>query len=223
MKTRFLPVLCLCVVIFESLSVLTRAQENVALAADPNTSSVDVYRFPAHELSTGFLSNEHGELRAPKLPDLNAGKEEIETFLKRSHDVVKKYFAEQGITLPEGSLACYDPVSGTLALRAPNKSHEVVAAFARALERALPKDITWSLSILETKSALVRAAMKEATGSEDHTGVFDRLLPQSKVVVAMRGEMKSGYQTKAEQGTRTDDLIGYSLDDKNRVTASEVL
>ena len=218
MKTRFLPVLSLCAVIFGALSALTGAQENVALAAAPNAFSIRVYRMPADVLSAGFPSNERGELRAPELPDLNAGKEEIETFLKRSHDVMKEYLGQQYITLPKGSLACYDPVSGTLALRTPDIIHEMVAPFASALEHSLTKDVAWTLSILETKSALARAAMKEAAGRADHTGVFDRLLPRSKVVVTMRGDMKSGYQSKAAQGTRTNDLTGYSLDDKNRVT-----
>lgn len=197
--------------------VIGREDEKPSKPADPNAFSSRVYRLPAQELSDTFLSNEIGELRAPMLPDATARSSEIEIFIKRSHEVMNAYLGQQGIKLPKGSIACFDPATGTLALRAPNIIHEIVAPFANALERTQPKNVTWSLSILETQTSFAREAMKEATGISDHTGVLERLLPRSKVVVSMRGDTKPGFETKSVQGAKVDDLLGYSLDDKNHV------
>ncbi|MBX7208424.1 MAG: hypothetical protein K1X78_08950 [Verrucomicrobiaceae bacterium] len=217
MNTKFLPwfraLILAPLVVFSAI----RAQDKDATADDAYAFSTRVYRMPSEELMSGFVSKDKGKLSAPALPGPNAGNGEIEAFIKRSHDVVKEYFAQHGVTLPKGSLACYDPATGTLALRAMNVVHEIVAPLAGSLEGALPMNLSWSLDILETKSASARAAMKQATGIDDHAGAYDRLLPQSKIVVSMRGEMKSGQITKAAQSARTDDPVEYSLDDKNRV------
>ena len=60
------------------------------------------------------------------MPPVNASNGEIEIFLKRSHDVIKDYLIQQGVTLPPGSLASYDPASSTLALRAMAVVHDLV-------------------------------------------------------------------------------------------------
>lgn len=203
--------------IMAAFSELSRAQDNKSKAADPYAFSIRVYRIPSDELTIGFVSKERGKLRAPALPGANVSNGEIEAFIKRSHDVMKEYLAQQSISLPKGSLACYDPASGTLALRAMEVVHGVVLSFADAKLNTLPAHVAWSLDILETKSAAARSAMKEAAGQSDHTAVYDHLLPQAKFVVTMRGETKSGQQSTANQGTRVDDPVEYKLDKKNRI------
>ena len=204
-----------CLMFVACSTVMGLAQEKNTKAADPYAFSIRVYRLPSEELTFGFVSKERGKLSAPEMPSASASNGEIEAFIKRSHDVVKDYLAQQGVVLSEGSLACYDPVSGTLALRAVSVVHDVMQPFTESMLNQLPKHVAWSLDILETKSVAARAAMKEAIGQSDHTAVYDHLLPQSKVVVTMRGETKSGQQTTASQGGKMEDAVEYKLDEKN--------
>lgn len=220
MKTIPLPCLWISALLIALSFSFARSQEKAAKPADPYAFTTRVYRMPSAELSIGFVSKERGKLRAPELPGSSAGNGEIEAFIKRSHDVVKEYLAQQGIALPKGSLACYDPATGTLALRAMNVVHEVVQPLAESLLNQMPTQVAWALEILETKSPSARTAVKEATGQADHTSVYDHLQPQSKIVVTMRGETKSGQQSTANQSARTDDATEYTLDDKNRVDAA---
>lgn len=203
--------------LFAMPPVTGRTQEP-GTPADPNAFSIQVYRLPTNEF-TGDL--EHGFMHPPKPPDAKAGTSEIDNFLRRSHEFSQAYLKRQGVTLTEGSLACLDPATGTLALRAPNGVHERVLAFACAMERTLPLNISWSLSIIETEAAVARTAIKEASGSSDHTAVFDRLLPASKVVVTMHGITTSGVPIKAVEGARADDLAGFTLDSRSRVKVHE--
>ena len=220
MKTRSLLLSCARSILFAALPVIGSAQGKTSQPADPNAFSTRVYRLPARDLSDGFLSNDRGELRAPTLPSADVSSGEIEAFIKRSHDVTTVFLRQQGITLQKGSLACFDPATGTLALRAPNIIHEIVTPFTKALARTLPKDLSWSLSILELKLSVAREAMKMAAGTVDHTGVFEQLQPNARVVVSMRGEAKPGFQTKAVQGAEAADLVGFSLGNNNRIKPS---
>ncbi len=196
------------------------AQEQLKKEPDPYSFSIRVYRLPAPELEIGFVSKERGKLRAPALPPPNASNGEIEIFIKRSHDVVKEYFGQQGVTLPKGSLACYDPASATLALRAMSVVHDLVAPFAEAMLNQSPKHVAWSLEVVEAPDVAVRAAIKGATGLADHSGAFEKLLPLGKSVVTMRGETKSGQATTVRQGALVDDPDDYTADDKPHVEAT---
>ena len=80
------------------------AQDKATKAPDPNAFSTRVYRLSANELTTGFVSRAGGNLQASPLPPPSANASEPESFLKRSHQVVKDYLARQSITLPKGSL-----------------------------------------------------------------------------------------------------------------------
>ena len=189
------------------------AGKSSAKATDPYAFSIRVYRLPADELLTGFVSKERGRLKAPALPPASAGHGELEAFLKRDHEVLKDYLALKGLTLPPGSLACYDPVSETLALRAMAVVHSMVETWTDSLLRESPKHLAWTLNILEAPAPAVRGAMKDAPGLADQTAVYDRLLPQSKLVTTMRGETKSGQRTVSIQGSNLNEAVEYVVAD----------
>ena len=220
MKIRILvPALALCG--FLSAPRICLAQEKAAKAPDPYAFVTRSYRLPADDLITGFVSKERGKLRAPAMPPASASNGEVEAFLKSSHEVAKEYLALHGIMLPGGSLACYDPESQTLVLRAMNMAHDLMAPLAEMMRAALPKHVAWSLEILEAPAAEVRAAVKEAAAKANHLPAYEQLLAKSKVAVSMRGETKSGAPTNSTEGGRAEDSTEYSLDAKNHVTATK--
>lgn len=184
---------------------------------DPYAFSIRVYRIPSDELLNGFVSKERGRLRAPALPPASASHGELEAFLKRDHEVMKEYLAQNGITLPPGSLACYDPVSETLALRAMAVVHTLMDSWSDSILRSSPKQLAWTVNILEAPSAAIRAAMKDGVGSADHAAVYDRLLPQAKLVTTMRGETKSGQRIESNQGPLRHNAVSYAVDEAQRV------
>jgi hypothetical protein len=63
--------------------------------------------------------------------------------------------------------------------------------------------------------------MKEGAGISEHKAVFDRLLPQAKTIVTMRGEGKGGQRSLTTHGIRTEKPVEYKLDEKQRVEAAE--
>ena len=196
---------------------LSWAQEAKKNDAAAYAFSTRVYRLPSPELEIGFVSKERGKLKAPTLPPVNASNGEIEIFLKRSHDVIKDYLIQQGVTLPVGSLACYDPASSTLALRAMAVVHDLVQPVVDAHLDRTPKHLAWTLEMIEAPEAAARAAIQEAAPIADHAAVLEGLRGKGKSIFTMRGETKSGQQISARQGNQTTDSLEYAADDKPRV------
>lgn len=217
MKTVSLSLSCACLTLLGTPPVTGRTQEKPSESANPSAFSIQTYRLPTNEFSQDLPTTKHGFLHVPMPPGAKASNDEIDTFIRRSHEFSQEFLKQQGVTLPKGSLACLDPATGTLALRAPNSIHERVSAVAQAVEGTLPLNISWSLSIIETKAASARTAINSASGSSDHAGIFDRLLPDSKVVVTMRGITRSGVRINAVEGSRVDDLAGFTLDSGMRI------
>lgn len=203
------------------LSITTQAQQPTSQEPDPYAFSTRTYRLPSDELVQGFVTTEKGKLRSPALPPASASAGEVEIFLKRSHDVMKEYLHQQGITLPPGSLACYDPDSGTLSLRAMAVVHDLVGALSEVFVQHLPYHLAWTLDILEAPASDVRATMASCAGKSDHSAAYDALLPKAIPAVAMRGETKPGTHTRARTGSQIDDTSEYTTDAKQRVSATQ--
>lgn len=193
------------------------SQEKPSKAADPYAFTTRTYRLPDERLEMGFVSKERGRLRAPPLPPASASSGEMEAFLKKSHEVIKDYLGQAGIILPDGSLACYDPASQTLVLRAINAVHDLVMPYAEGVMQHQPKHVAWSLEILEAPAAEVRAMVKDVTGKPHHRAAYEGLLAKSKVAVSMRGEAKSGAPANASLGGMSEDPTEYTVDGKNRL------
>ena len=204
----------MCLLLSFSFGHAQEAKKNDAAAY---AFSTRVYRLPSPELEIGFVSKERGKLKAPSLPPANASNGEIEIFLKRSHDVIKDYLIQQGVTLPPGSLACYDPASSTLALRAMAVVHDLVKPVVDAHLDRTPKHLAWTLEMIEAPEAAARAAIQEAAPIADHSAVLESLRGKGKSVFTMRGETKPGQQISARQGSRFTDSPEYAADDKPRV------
>lgn len=201
-----------------------RAQQPAAPSAD---WSVQVYRYPAPELIGGFVSSEHGQLTPPRLPAKDAKEDDVLAFIRRSHFVVDQHFKGIGITLPAGSLAVFDPVNKTLALRSTRLTHERLAAQSAQAERNMPRHVHFNLQIIEAESAAVQEAAKTIRTQTDHHAAWkmlDTLVTQGKAthVGSLRLETKSGTRAAVERGEQRLYFSEVAVDESKRSsTASE--
>jgi len=189
--------------------------------ASPYAFSTKTYRLPADDLIGGFVSTEKGKLRAPAFPPPSASHGEQEAFIKRSHGVLKEYLHLNGIALPPGSLACYDPTSQTLALRAMNTVHGMMNSLAESINNQLPKHLSWRLEIIEAPAAEVQAMMSSAQGKSDHAAQLDQLISKGKIVTSMNGESKGGQQSRTRQGELSALPTDYLLDPAKNVQTTQ--
>ena len=133
----------------------------VALAATVRAQEVDrpwsiqTYRFPDAGLIGGFISSEHGQLKAPPMPAADAKDEAVLEFLKKSNFSFRDRLIMEGIMLPPGTLTAFDPGNKTVAVRATKDVHDRISALAKRLDRELRKLIVSNLEILEADAAKV--------------------------------------------------------------------
>jgi hypothetical protein len=142
--------------------------------ASPYAFSTKTYRLPTDDLVGGFVSTEKGKLRAPAFPPPSASHGEQEAFIKRSSAVLKEYLHLNGIALPPGSLACYDPASQTLALRAMNTIHGMMDSLSENRLSQLGKHLSWRLETIEAPAAEVQAMVISAQGKTDHAAQLEQ-------------------------------------------------
>lgn len=183
----------------------------------PYAFSTRTYSLPSNELVLGFVSKDKGKLRAPELPPPSASHGELEIFLKRSHEVVKEYLAIHGVPLPPGSLACYDPASYTLSLRAMNAVQEMAQSLSEARMSSATKHASWRLEVIEATSSDLRAMVAQCRGLVDHGKLLDAITAKGIVITLMRGETKGGQPIRTRQGSRFSRPTEYATDHSGHV------
>lgn len=206
--------------LFLSFALIASIHAQEAAKADP--WPVKVYRYPDDGLIGGFISSEHGQLRAPAMPPMDTKDDAITEFIKRSHFAFRARLVEEGITLPAGSLAAIDPENQTLALRTTPAMHERIAAIATRLERSLAKNVHFNVEIIEADAAAVRDALKKAVKA-DHRPVWealDALVTANKAVVitSQRLETKGGTRATVQSGEERYFNSEMTLDESTRST-----
>lgn len=190
-------------------------------AASPGEWSVQVYRYPAPELIGGFVSSEHGQLTPPRLPARDAKEEDVVAFVRRSHFVVDQHMKSMGITLPAGSLAVFDPINKTLALRSTRLAHERLFAQSAQAERSMPRHVHFNVQIIEALAASVQEAAKAVRAQADHSAAWkmlDSLVSQGKAtsVGSLRLETKSGTRATVERGEQRVYFSEIAVDESKR-------
>lgn len=193
----------------------------LAQKADPYAYTIQVYQLPASELITGFVSEKKGRLRAPELPPPSASHGELEAFLKRDHEVMKEWLDKNGIALPPGSLACYDPATQTLALRSMSTIHDMMKPLVESVLDTAANQLAWTLEIVEAPGADVRQTMAAAVTLQNHQPLLESLLTKGASIVTMRGETKSGQRTVSTQGALRELATEYEMDEKSRANAAK--
>jgi hypothetical protein len=192
-----------------------------------NAWSIKTYRLPDPGLVGGFISSEHGQLKAPPMPAADAKEEAIIEFVKKSHFAVRDRLTAEGITLPPGTLTAFDPANKTVAVRTTQDTHDRISALATRVERELSKFVVCHLEIIEADAAEVRTAVTKAMTKADHRDAWealDALIPANKARVAasLRLETKSGARATAEGGEQRLYNSEMTLDESKRSsTANE--
>jgi hypothetical protein len=143
---------------------------------------------------------------------------EIEIWLRSNRKSISSFLASQGITLPPGSLAAYDPTSGTLAIRTHLRVHEMLDDLDHEIGRSLPRVVQWRLDIVEAAKPDVLAGTI-AKMPKDATALRLALLAKGKLAATLSGEMKSGDRTSTTLGGTREVIVGYQLDAKGQAQA----
>ena len=218
----------LCTSLCFTATLASQAQEKAKTSqAEEGAWSLRVYRYPSSELLGGFVSSEQGQLTAPSLPPANASEEDIAKFIRRSHFVLDQHLKMNGITLPPGSLAVFDPKNKTLALRSTGLTHERMTALAAEVERAMPKLVSTNVQIIEADASAVNEAVKQVKTQADHTAAWtalDALVSQKKAsyVGDLRMETKSGTRSSVSRGEGRLYVTEMTVDEARRSsTATE--
>jgi hypothetical protein len=184
------------------LSLPLTAQE--AAAPDPYEWIVEIYPFPADELVRGFATEERGALSAPELPAADANDEATLDFLRKSNSVVAHYLKQQGLALPEGSVVVFDPVSLTLAARAPRITQSSIRFTSASFREHIESFIELNTVLLEGDGATIRQQLARAGETADHADLLKNLedaVAQGTVTILKRHrlETRSGQRAKVDE------------------------
>lgn len=178
-----------------------------SMAADGAESfSVKQYRWPP---VLSYLSpGDDGAAAQPAtdLPPEDASEAVMIDFMRRSNGFVCFVLEEAGAVLPEGTLAVLDPDSGTMAIRVTDSIHEQIDYYMNDLQRDLPRNIPWSLEVVEAPGSEVRKMLGETHRVRNHEGFQAQLLKKGRSISFMQGETKPGTRTVSESGSRVASL-----------------
>jgi hypothetical protein len=195
----------------------TKADAAHAPQPDPNAWSTHLYRFSDDDLIRGFVTRDRGQLHAPAMPKPDASAAEIEKFLRQSNDVINQYLSSvAAIPLVKGSLAAYDPVNKTLAVRTLNSTQDLLDNYAKVLARRVPNYLTFNLHLVETDAAILRGMVKEAAVQAEHGPLWQRmqtLMTQGKAreLRMLHLDSRSGQRVAIEPGQRYTYGTGFLL------------
>lgn len=175
------------------------AQEEVEL--DPYEWVTETYSFPVSALVHGFATEERGALRAPTIPEGNLTEEETLAFLRKSNSVVSHYLKEQGLALPEGSVVVFDPVSLSLAARAPRITQSSINFTSGSFRQGTESFIELNTVLLEGEAKTIRAQLPKAGETADHAEILTQLEKSVQggnvsIIQRRRTEVRSGQRSK---------------------------
>ncbi len=184
---------------------------------DPYEWSTRVYRFPAEELASGFVSRELGQLHAPPVPPANASADEIMTFLKSSNNVVTQYLLLQGIPLLKGSLAVVDPDKDVLVVRAVNSTQDLIESLAQSFVQRVPHYLSFNTHLVEADEKVVEQIVKDAPAKADHKALWDKMEAliaqgQARHLGMFHLDTRSGQRSRISRGQQQLHADGFSMD-----------
>lgn len=164
--------------------------------------SVKQYRWPFVSHHGPPDDDSTGVLAAPVFPAEDATESALIDFIRRSNQFVCDHLNEVGADLPEGTLAVLDPISGTLAIRGTDAVHKQLDFYMHDLQKELPKNLPWTLEVVEASASEVRNGLDQTHLMGDHAGLRTQLLKSGKSISYMQGEAKAGTPSVSESGSR---------------------
>ena len=208
MKALLSLVICLLaggMVAAESAPCTVRPQ-----SVDPDAWAFRLYYFPP---DAAIPAEKKSML--PALPSADASPANIVRFLKESNRLIKPWFENAGVPMPEGFLCACDPAGQALAVRAPWASQDLIESFVQILGRG-PRSPSYHLHVVETDGAVLRSLMKEANRAQDHRVLWEHmraLVTQGSAheVSTLSLDTRSGQRAIASQGGYREYPDGFSL------------
>ncbi|MEM7699082.1 MAG: hypothetical protein AAF236_11830, partial [Verrucomicrobiota bacterium] len=196
----------------------TAAPEDI----DPYEWTVESYTFSAEDLINGFISPDRGSLNAPSLPREGASDEEWMTFLKTSNSVVAHYLEIQGMTLPEGSVVCFDPRTFTLVARLPRVAHGSLLFLSERYLASAERYLQISGLLIEGEIGTITDLTEKASEISDHSKLLGELLAVEGVTVVSRawGEARSGQRLRIAHAVERGKAADLFLDEESTIEYS---
>jgi len=187
---------------FPAVLLPLAAQDEAEL--DPYEWIIETYPFPGEELVRGFATEERGALTAPKIPAGEATDEATLDFLRKSNSVVAHYLKKQGLALPEGTVVVFDPVSLTLAARAPRITQSSIGFTSAAFREGIDTFVELNTVLLEGEGDTIRQQLARAGESADHADLLKNLeaaVARGTVTILKRNriETRSGQRAKVDE------------------------
>ena len=198
------------------LTFASFAQEEL----DPYEWVIKTYRFPSHELTRGFASEERGALRAPTLPAADAGQEALDDFIKKSSSTTIHFLEMEGLALPKGSLVLFDPETLSLAARLPRIAQSSVSFYSDALLGQAPNYLVVDFALLEGPATKMREIMTKANATANHTAILEELEADGNVTTlrSKRIECRSGQRAKVDLSNYIGKPTDFFLNADNEIS-----
>ena len=181
-----------------------------------------VYRFPAADLATSFVSPERGQLHAPPMPKADATPKDLELFVRQSTDIVNQYLKIQGIFAPKGTLFIFDPANSTLAVRTTYEVHQQIAPLADFNVHRLSTYLDINAEFFEADAAVIRQVVNDAPAQVDHSPLAARLEAladkgEAKRIATLHMPTRSGQRARVLRALDGRKVFSMTVDRKNDV------
>ena len=146
------------------------------------------------------------------MPEGDLTEEETLAFLRKSNSVVSHYLKEQGLALPKGSVVVFDPISLSLAARAPRITQSSIHFTSASFREGTETFVELNTVLLEGDAATIREQLSQASESADHAEILAEL---EKSVADGSVSILQRRNTEARSGQRTkiNDSSEYSVAD----------
>ncbi|MCP5559386.1 MAG: hypothetical protein H7A55_16690 [Verrucomicrobiaceae bacterium] len=142
-----------------------------------------------------------GEGLNPEMPRKEASASATVEILRQNHGRVAQALAEEGIHLPEGSLAVMDGDQATLVVRTMGHCHGLLRAWERTLWPHTPRNLAFRLDVVEVDAAFMQQVMRDAGDLAEHGPLLARFDEPGgaglcQFVTSTRLEGKSGQEIR---------------------------
>ncbi len=161
-------------------------------------------------------------LEFPDAPAADAPAEVWIQHIKDSTVILRKYFAQLGLNLPEGTAFAADRKSWTYAVRTPQNYFAAIEANSAGDMSRVPTHLVFQLHIVQADAKELRDVVKYSQTHADLTNEWKRLrgLPnknQTRILHSARLETRSGQRASIAAGAQHEHANGFKIDAQGRI------
>jgi len=148
-------------------------------------------------LSTGGFSFENSQHLSS-----SAGREEWLNSIRLNTELIQRNVQILGDQFPQGSAFLFDPDTETVAVKTTRAAMQHVDWIMGNMEKNVPQRTTATLQIVEAPAPVIRQAIADSRGNEDHAFLLKRLQEQDQggIVHISQFDLAKGQITRAHSG-----------------------